>query len=77
VSRGLADRGAQAVGIEARNGQESLRAHCVRKDPGERVKRNPGGVLNRIFRPVNNCQASVKEIMVAKAFVGTEAPGAQ
>ena len=75
VSRRLTDRGAQAIRIEPRYGQETLRAHCVRKDPGQGVQRDPGRVLNRIFRPVKNCQPSVKEIMVGKAFVGTKAIG--
>jgi len=77
MSRRLADRGAQAVGIEARHRKETPGPHGVRQDPAERLEGNPGGVLNRIFRPVNNCQPSVKEIKVAKAFVGTEASGAQ
>ena len=41
VGRRLADRRPQAVRIEARNGEETLRSHCVREDPGERVKGNP------------------------------------
>jgi hypothetical protein len=63
VRRRLADRGAQAVGIEAGQGEKPLRPHCVREDPGERIKGNPRGVLNRIFTMLKNCQPSVKEIM--------------
>ena len=77
VGRGFADSGAQPVRIEPCNSEETLRAHCVRKDPGERPTGDPGRVLNRIFMLLKNCQPSVKQIMSRKAFVGTEASGAQ
>ena len=73
----LADRFPQTVGSQPGQLEKPPRAGCVRKDPAERSKGNPGRVLNRIFRPVKNCQSSVKEIMVAKASVGAEASGAQ
>jgi hypothetical protein len=44
VSRRLANHGAQTIGIEARDGEKTLRARCVRKDPAEGPKSNPGRV---------------------------------
>ena len=63
--RGLEHHVAQAFGRESGQLEEAPGAGCVRKDPGERLKRNAGGVLNRIFTLLKNCQPSVKEIMVA------------
>ena len=65
VRGGIADGFTQAAWSQAGQVEKTLRALCVRKDPAERTKGNPCRVLNRIFRPVNNCQPSVKEILVA------------
>lgn len=70
VSRRLAERGAQAVRIEAGNRQETRRARCVRQDPAERAKGNPDGVFNRIFKLIKNCQTSVKEVTGRKSSRG-------
>ena len=77
VSGRLADRVAQTVRAKACQVEKTLPALCIRKDPAERTKRDPDRVLNRIFKLVNNCQASVKEIMVVKSFRGGGSMGAQ
>ena len=75
VRRGLTDRCPQAIRRYACNIEETPGTHRIRKDPAERAKGKPCRVLNQIFRPVNNCQPSVKEISGRKASVGTEAIG--
>ena len=70
VGRRLADLQAQGLGREAGQREEALGAGCVRKNPGERGQCNAGGVFNRIFRAITNCQQSVNEILVAKSFRG-------
>lgn len=64
VSRRFADRIAQTVWSEACQVEETLPALCIRKDPAERSKGDAGRVLNRIFKLVNNCQPSVKQILI-------------
>src|SRR5690606_34584319 len=76
VRPGLAERCPEGIGREPGEGEESLGPRCVRKDPGQRRKRQAGGVIYRIFRPVKNCQTSVKEIRLGRsASVGAEATG--
>ena len=70
VRRRLADDGAQTVGIQPGYGEEPLGARGVREDPAERVKGNPGRVVYRIFRPVNNCQPPVKQLWSRHIFRG-------
>ena len=76
VSGRFADRPAQTLGREPGQREESLGAGCVRKDPGECRKCHTGSVLNRIFRPVKNCQPSVKQIRVVQASRGWKHGGA-
>ena len=75
VGRRLTGNGPQCLGGEARKRHEALGACCVRKNPGERPKRDGCRVFNRIFRLIKNCQPSVKEIMVAKSFRGDGSNG--
>ena len=75
MGRRLTDRGAQVLGRKAGQREETLGAWRVRKNPGQRAKCNAGGVFNRIVRLINNCQSSVKEILVAKASMGVGASG--
>jgi len=71
----LRHRGAQTIGRKARQRQKAVCPCCVRKNPGERRKRHAGGILHRIFRPVKNCQPSVKQIRVVQASRGPGARG--
>ena len=75
MGRGLSGNGAQRVGVEPGQCDETPAAGCVRKDPGQRPKRDSRRIFNRIFKPIKNCQPSVKEIMVAKASAGAGAIG--
>ena len=63
VCRRLVGGRAQGLGRQTCERYEALGARCVRKDPGEGPKRDGRGIVNRIFRPIKNCQPSVKEIM--------------
>ncbi len=74
---GIADRGPQAFGRQARQRQETLGANRIRKDPAQRPKGNPCGVVKRLFSGVKNCQPSVKEIRSQQSSVGAEELGAQ
>src|SRR5690606_36626054 len=70
LGRGFGGGSAQRVGREAGQREKAFGARCVRKDPCQCQKRDTGGVLNRIFNPVNNCQPSVNELRVGKRSHG-------
>lgn len=73
----LRNGGAQGIGREPGQIEKAFRARGVGQDPGQRPERRAGGIVNRIFGTVKNCQLSVKQIWDGSGFPGAEVSGAQ
>ena len=68
---GSPSRGAQLVGRQAGQREQPLGAVVVATAPSPaRASASAGGIFDRMFRAVKNCQLSVSEIMVVKSSVG-------